>query len=597
MAGSDSISNENLAAMFEEASLLLDLTGDNPHRVRSYATVARTLAGLPRPATEMLDDGSLLEVKGIGEGTAERIREVAKTGSLAMLDDLRAKVPEGLFQVLKVPGLGPKRAREVWQTLGVASLADLEYACVENRLKDLPGFGAKTQENVVRGIAFLKRTQGLRLLSQARSIAERVLNRLQKEESALRLAVVGSVRRMRPTVKDLNLLATAHDAGRLLAAFAGSTLVAKVVSRGETEARVVLEDGTPADLHVVPEGEFVAAQVLRTATPAHADALRGAAAGKGLRLDERGLFRGDERVVVEDDAEFYAALGLPFFPPELRETGDLSRPPPEDLVSARDVVGILHAHSTWSDGSYSVSEMARKAASSGFSWFAICDHSRTASYANGLTPERLAAQAAEVDALNASGEAGIPILKGSEVDILPDGSLDFEDDVLARLDVVVASVHSSFRQSEATMTERLVRAVASPYVHVLGHPTGRLLLGREGYTFDLDAVLDACAAHGTAIELNANPHRLDLDESLLERATSRGIRVAIDPDAHDLVGVDDVVYGVGAGRRGRLRKGSVLTALPLEEFRRWCAKKSGKPTPTPFALPPRSPGPATEEPQ
>lgn len=567
--------------MFAETSVLLELTGDNPHRVRSYASVARTIEGLPRPAADMLGDGSLLSVRGIGEGTAARVKEIVETGRLAMLDDLRSKVPGGLFEVLKVPGLGPKRVREIWQTLGVTSLAELEYACLENRLKDLEGFGPKTQENVIKGIGFLKRSTGLRLLSQARSMAERVLNRLQREESALRLAVVGSVRRMKATVRNLNLLATGHDPAGLVNAFAAMPLVARVEDRGERAALVVLEDGTPATLRVVPEEEFVAAQAFATATKEHGEALVAAASRRGLRLTEGGLFRGPERVPLEDDRDLYAALGLAYFPPELREDADLSRPPPDDLLAPTDVKGILHAHSTWSDGSFSIREMASKAAQSGFSWFAICDHSRSAFYANGLTPERLREQAAEVDALNASGAAGIPVLKGTEVDILPDGSLDFEDDVLAALDVVVASVHSAFKQPRETMTERLVRAVSSRHVHVLGHPTGRLLLGREGYDFDLDRVLDACAAHGTAIELNANPHRLDLDASLLERATSRGVKVAIDPDAHDLLGVDDVVYGVGAGRRGRLRRGDVLTALPADEFLAWCARKSGKPEESP----------------
>jgi DNA polymerase (family 10) len=568
--------NETIAAAFEEASVLLELTGDNPHRVRSYASVARTLAGLPRPAREMLADGTLTEVPGVGEGTAGRVRELVESGRLAMLDELRAKVPAGLFQVLKVPGLGPKRVREIWQSLGVTDLAELEYACLENRLRDLKGFGSKTQENVIRGIAFLKRARGRRLLSQGRTAAERVLNRLQREPSALRLAVAGSVRRMQPTVRDLNLLATAHEPAALVEAFATMPFVAEVKSKEATAAAVVLDDGTPVTFRVVPEEEFFPALAFATGPKEHLEGLGAAARGRDLVLTERGLYRKERRVALETEEGLYAAVGLPYFPPETREGGDLDHPPPDDLVHVRDQQGILHAHSTWSDGAFSVLEMAKRAASSGFRWFAISDHSKTAVYANGLTVERLHAQWAEVDALNASGEAGIPILKGTESDILPDGSLDFDDEVLARFDVVIASVHAAFRQPKDVMTARLVRAVSNRNVHVLGHPTGRLLLGREGYAFDVPAVLDACAQHGTAVELNANPHRLDLDEAWLGEAARRGVPIAIDPDAHSLNGVDDVIYGVGVARRARLRRRDVLTCLSVDEFRAWCAAKRSR---------------------
>ncbi len=584
MTASPPIDNETLAATFVEVSTLLELTGDNPHRVRSYASVARTLAALPRPAGEMLADGTLTHVKGVGEGTAARVKEMVETGRLGVLAELRAQVPAGLFELLEIPGLGPKRVREIWQSLEVTGLAELEYACLENRLRDLKGFGDKTQDAVLKGIGFLKRSRGLRLLSNARAAAERVLNRLQREDSALRLAVAGSVRRMKSTVKDVNLLATSGDPKALLDAFTTMTFVAKVTSRGEHEARVTLEDGTPVELTVVEEDAFVPALLHRTGTAPHVEALKAALARKGLDLAPDAVRKKGKPLLVEEEREVYAAAGVPWFPPELRETADLAHAPPDDLVAIVDVVGILHAHSTWSDGAYSILEMAVKARESGFAWFAISDHSRAASYANGLDPERVRAQWAEVDALNASGEAGIPILKGIETDILPDGSLDLPDDLLAGFDVVIGSVHSAFRQAEAVMTERLVRAVSHPFLDVLGHPTGRLLLGREGYAFDLARVLDACAEHGTAVELNANPHRLDLDEASIPEATRRGIPIAIDPDAHSLTGIEDVIFGVGAARRARVRRGEVLTALPIDAFRAWLAKRRGLPPPPPFIV-------------
>jgi DNA polymerase (family X) len=573
--------NDAIAAAFADVSQLLELTGDNPHRVRSYASIARTIEGLPRSAAAMLADGTLLDVKGIGEGTAARVKEIVETGRLGILEELRAMVPEGLGQVLQIEGLGPKRVREIWQTLGVTSVVELEYACLENRLRDLKGFGDKTQQNVLNGIGFLKRSQGRRLLSQARAAAERCLTRLQREPAALRLGVVGPVRRMQPTVAGVQLLASAHDDAALLEAFAHMAFVEEVRAHTPTEASVLLEDGTPVTLTVVPDTAWFAALFVRTGSEAHVAAITERCKERGFRLDATGLHEGRHLVRMEEEDDVYRAAGLALVPPELRESDDAT-PPPDDLLVISDVRGVLHAHSTWSDGAYSIRDMAARAGTQGHSWFAICDHSAAASYAHGLDAARLREQWTEVDALNASGEVGIPIFKGIETDILPDGSLDLPEEILAGLDVVVASVHSAMKQSPAVMTERLVRAVSHPLIHVLGHPTGRLLLGREGYEFDMERVLDACAKHGTAIELNANPHRLDLDEKWLPMAVARGIPIAIDPDAHDLRGIEDVVFGVGSARRVRIRRKDVLTALDVDAFLAWCANKRGRPAPAPW---------------
>lgn len=579
--------NDALAAAFEETAGLLELTGDNPHRVRSYASVARTLEKLPRPAAQMLADGSLLEVKGVGEGTVARVREMLSTGRMAQLDELRAKVPTGLADVMRVPGLGPKRARAVWTQLGVTSLAELEYACLENRLRDLDGFGDKLQDNVLKGIGFLKRSRGLRLVSTAREAAERVLTRLQRDPSALRLADTGALRRRVATISDVRLLATAHDAPALLATFARMPFVAEVLRQDATSARVVLEDGTPVELEVVPEDAFAVAWFLRTGSDEHVEAIVGRLRARGFEVRKDAVFSRHARVSIGEEEELYAAAEAPFVPPEFREGADATRRVPDDLVQAADVRGILHAHTTSSDGRYSILEMASRARDLGYRWFAVCDHSAAATYAHGLDAKRLEAQAAEIDALNASGEAGIPILKGIEADILPDGALDLDDRALAKLDVVIGSVHSAMGQSEAVMTERLLRAIGNPLLHVLGHPTGRLLLGREGYRFDTKRLFDACRAHGVAIELNANPHRLDLDETLLPEVVRRGIPIAIDPDAHDLRGIEDVNYGVGAARRAGVPKSSVLTALDVEDFRAWTRAKRGLPPPPPIVLPAR----------
>jgi DNA polymerase (family 10) len=441
----------------------------------------------------------------------------------------------------------------------------------------------------------LKRSRGLRLISTARDAAERVLGRLQRDPSALRLAVTGAVRRMVSTVPELRLLATAHDATALRATFVSMSFVGEITRRDATSARVVLEDGTPVELEVVPEDAFAVAWFLRSGSNEHVEAILGRLRARGFDVRGDRLVHGKRLVEVSEEEEIYAAAEAPFVPPEFREGADAARAAPGDLVAASDIRGILHAHTTGSDGRYSILEMASRARDLGFHWFAVSDHSQAASYAHGLDAQRLLEQGAEIDALNRSGEAGIPILKGIEADILPDGAIDLPASALASLDVVIGSVHSAMGQSQDVMTERLLRAIESPYLDVLGHPTGRLLLGREGFTFDHDRVFDACKRHGVAIELNANPHRLDLDESLLPAVVRRGIPIAIDPDAHDLRGLEDVNYGVGAARRAGVPRGGVLTALDVEPFRVRCAKKRGLPPPPPIALPARAAADDAEE--
>jgi DNA polymerase (family 10) len=573
--------NARIAQAFEEAGTLLLLAGEDERRARSYALIARRLAAIGEPIEELVAANRLLDVHGIGEGTDRRVRELLGTGRMGLLEDLRARVPKGCLDMLAVPGLGPARVRELRSGLGVQDLAELEYACVENRVRDLPGFGQKTQDAILKGIASVRATRGLRLLSQARRAAVRVLARLEREPAALRLAVSGAVRRMAPIVSEVSLLATAHDARALLDAFA-ATLGSQPASRASDRATVALDEGTTVSLRVVPEEAFATALFHDTGSAAHVEAVGHRARAAGLRLEERGLFRGDERVRVAEEGDLYERLSLPYFPPETREDGDLDRPPPEDLVSIRDLQGVLHAHSLDSDGSATVADMAARARREGFSWFAITDHSRSSSYSRGLSPDRVRSQWAEVDRLNASGQVGIPVLKGTECDILPDGSLDFPDDLLEGFDVVIGSVHAGLGALPEEATERLVRAARHPRIHVLGHPTGRHLLGREGARIDLPAVLDACAESGTAVELNCQPRRMDLDEAGVAEAAKRGVPVSIDPDAHGVNDIENVILGVGLARRARLRKGQVLTALPVEEFRAWCAKRRGKPPPVPM---------------
>jgi DNA polymerase (family 10) len=563
--------NQAIARVLAEIGVLLDLKGENPFKVRAYAAAARQVEALATPVRDLVASKRLDELPGIGEALAAKITTLVETGHLPYYDELKASVPPGLLDILRIPSVGPKKARALHERLGVASLADLEAACRANRLLELDGFGKRSQEKILEGIAFLARHHGRALYAEVVSPARDLLAALEACPAVTRAALAGSLRRRRETVKDLDFVAASDRPAEVMDLLKNHPLVLETESAGETKCTVRLFIGLSADLRVVPDADFPCALHHLTGSKDHNVALRALAQKRGLKVSEWGVFRGDERLPVADEAAFFRLLGLDFIPPELREdlgeieaaaAGRLPR-----LLEETDLRGSLHVHSDWSDGVPSIETWARDAKQRGLEYLAICDHSAAASYAGGLTPARLEKQMAEIDAVNQRVQ-GVTVLKGIEADILPDGRVDMPDELLARLDLVVASVHSHFGMPEAEMTARICRALESPRVDILGHPTGRLLLQREGYAVDLEAVFAAAKRHGVAIELNAHPQRLDLDWRHLKRAKELGIRIAIDPDAHLPSGLDDVRIGVGIARKGWLEKGDVLNALPLEAFRK-----------------------------
>ncbi len=564
------MNRKEVAAVLDEIALLLELSGENPFKARSYANVARQIVQTDADIAELVKANRLRELKGVGEALEQKITELVTTGRLKYYEDLRAKFPDSLFDLFRIPGLGAKRIKTLYDDLDIKTLGELEYACTENRLITLKGFGPRMQQKVLDGLAFAKRHQGLYLVNTALEAARSLREHLLEAKSISNIAIAGSLRRRKEVVKDIDLLASGHDSGAIMARFVEAPGVESVTNRGETKSSVVLESGIAVDLRVVSDEQFPYALAHFTGSKDHNVAMRQRAKDRKMKLNEYGLFKAGDRLVrCKDEAAVFAALDLPYIPPELREDlGEFEAEVLPELVERDDLIGVMHCHSTYSDGRNSIEEMTIAAHDLGYAYIGFADHSQTAAYAGGLTPADIDKQHKEIDVV-ARKLDGIRILKGIESDILGDGSLDYDEKILKRFDFVIASVHSKLKMPESEATKRLLGAIRNPYTTILGHPTGRLLLSREGYPLDIDAILDACAKHRVAVEINANPHRLDLDWRHIRKATERGVKLCIGPDAHSTEGLEDVEYGLGIARKGWLEKNDLLNCLDAEELLAW----------------------------
>lgn len=531
------MSNKEIANAFDELANLLELHEDNAFKIRSYRNAYLTLRKLDRPLAE-ISEPELQGIKGIGTAISGKIRELLSGGRMKALDEARAQTPPGVVEMLQVNGFGPKKVRTVWRDMGIESIGELWYACNENRLVEFKGFGLKTQEDLKHKLEYYLRSKDKLHSDAAEEEADFVGAWLTGKLPGAFVSPVGEVRRRCSVVERLELLVGYN--GELTPALDGETLRLEKEENGVYHVR--LENNTPVLLHRCLAEEFGSKLFKLTGSPAFLEAFVQAAPG----LNFRGL---------RTEHEVFEKAGLPYVVPELREgpevlalarAGNLPR-----LIEEADLRGVLHVHTTWSDGLHPLREMCAYARELGYAYIGITDHSQSAFYANGLKPDRVLAQLDEIDALNAE-MAPFRILKGIESDILNDGSLDYETALLEKFDFVIASVHSNLKMTREKATERVVRAIENPHTTILGHPTGRLLLSREGYPLDWDAVFDACVRCGVAIELNANPYRLDLDWTLIPEATRRGIRISINPDAHSKEGIHDTRYGVLAARKGGL---------------------------------------------
>jgi DNA polymerase (family X) len=567
---------EQVAAVLDEIGIILAVQGENPFRCQAYHSAARAIQQLEENLDNIVAEGRLGDLHGIGKTLQEKITTLVTTGRLPFYDDLRARTPPGLLEMLRLPGMGPKKVQALYDQLGIDDLAKLKAACEAGRVADLTGFGAKTQQKILEGLAFLDKAGHRVRLDEAEALAQVLVEGLRKCPGILRLELCGSLRRRKETINDIDILVSSDKPRPIMEWFVKLPGVKEVVAHGETKSSVVVDRGllggkallVNADLRIVTDDQFPFALHYFTGSKEHNIAIRALAQQHDLKLNEYELAGPKRRIPCREEADIFQALGLDYIPPELREhTGEIEAAREHRLprlIEADDLRGTFHCHTTWSDGGASVEEMAGAAKKLGFKYLGLADHSQSLTVANGLSPERVRRQHAEIDAVNARIK-GIKILKGIECDILADGSLDFEEEVLASFDYVVASVHTHFQQSEAEMTARIVRAVSHPRVTMLGHATGRLLLRRDSYKVNLDTVLKAAAAHGTLIEINAHPQRLDLDWVHCKRAKALGVKLVINPDAHSTDELSLVRYGVDVARRGWLETGDVFNSQPAAQ--------------------------------
>ena len=561
---------KTIAQVLEQIAAFLELQGENPFRVRAFRSAAKAVAALSGSVADALADGSLAAAKGVGPATLAIVQEVAASGRSSLLEELRGQVPAGLVEMLQISGLGVAKIRQIHETLGIDSLPELEAAARDGRLARLPRFGQKTAENILKGIAFLRAASGYRLAHHAADEATGLRDALAALPGVTAAIITGDVRRRLEVVRGLSVVLVADVAPEEIYRRIGALPGVQEFS-GQDERRVTLRvsGGAEAQVVVTTPRNVGGVLVQATGSEEHLAQLAAHARERGFTLDGAALWHGSTFVPTADESAFYAALGLAEIPPELREgRGEIAAAAAGTLpalLEPADLRGFLHCHTRASDGTNTVAELAAACRAQGYAWMGITDHSKAAAYAGGLSVADLQRQADEIDAFNATGP-GIRVLKGIEADILADGVLDYEDPVLARLDFVIGSVHSRFSQSRAEMTARVLAAMDNPHLAILGHPTGRLLLSRDPYQVDMDAVIAKAIANGVAIEINADPHRLDLDWRLLRAARDAGLRISIGADAHNLAGIANVPFGVGIARKGWLTRADVLNTLPVEGF-------------------------------
>ena len=567
------MTKDQVASALREIGTILELQGENPFKCRAYLNGARTLETSATDLTELVRTNRLGELPGIGDALREKITTLITTGKLPYLEELRSSIPAGLLPLLDLPGLGPKKLRALRDKLKIESLEALTQACQDGRLAALEGFGEKTATNLLEAIDRHANYKKLHRLGTALPAARTLLEHLKQSPLVLHAEIAGSLRRGKEVVKDLDLIASSKKPKEVMKLFVSSPNVEKVVNHGETKSSVILTGGIPCDLRVIPPESWATALAHFTGSKEHNIALRQRAIDRGLHLSEWGLLKGKSKtpLKLKDEKELHKALGLAFIPPELREdSGEIAAAEKNelpDLLTRDQIRGCLHNHTLASDGQDSLSSMAQAAAEQGLQWLGIADHSKSSFQANGLDAKRLEKQIEEIRLLN-SKKPKCTLLSGTECDILKDGKLDFPDSLLSELDYVVASVHSGFTSDEKEMTQRIIRAMENPHVTCLGHPTGRLLLEREAYPLNIPKILDAAAATGTWIELNANPWRLDLDWRWWHKARDLGILCCINPDAHKTSHLRFLDFGVTLARKGWLRAQDVVNTRTLSQLRK-----------------------------
>jgi DNA polymerase (family X) len=568
-----SVTRERLVEVLEEIALLLEIQGENPFKVRAYRQGAEIVSGYDGDIVALARDGQLEGIKGIGEALRDKLHELASTGELEFHKKLRASYPDTFFDLFEIDGLGPKKIAVMHKTLGIDSIPALKAACEAGKVGELPGFGAKTQAKILEAIARRDQSAGAYRLDEAVTTAEEILEILRQHPEVLRAAVAGSTRRSKELVHDLDFITATSKPAELTAFFAAQPFAKEVIVQGDTKCSIRLESGMQCDLRAVSNDQFPFALMYFTGSKEHNVAIRSRALKHGWSLNEYG-FTGENLPVVHDEADIYRALGLDFVPPELRENrgeieaadeGTLPR-----LIEWENLRGTFHNHTTESDGRSTLDQMAEGARELGLQYLGISDHSKSSPQARGLDEERLTAQLEKIAAWNREhGGPQFRLFAGSEVDILKDGSLDFDGELLSRLDFAVASVHNVLNLDEDTMTRRIIRAMESPHITMLGHLTGRMLLRRDGYAVNHEKIIDCAAETRTVIELNCNPKRFDMDWRWWHRARDKGVLCSINPDAHSVNQLQFLKFGASVARKGWLRRQDVINTRPLAEIDAW----------------------------
>jgi DNA polymerase (family 10) len=562
--------NQQIAKIFNEIAELLELKGENVFRIRAYRRAAQNIDGLSKDVTTLSAE-ELASVPGIGKDLAGKIQEYLSTGKVAKHDELKKDFPGGVLDLLRIPGLGPKKAKQFYDKLKVKSVDELEGAIREGKLSGLPGIQKKTEENILKGIEQIKRGTERQPLGRVLPLADDIVRRMKDAAPVDKIEVAGSIRRMKDTVRDIDILTTSKKPEAVMDVFVKLPHVSRVLAHGPTKSSVITEDGIQVDLRVVEEDSFGAALQYFTGSKQHNIKLREMAVRAGLKLNEYGAFKepGEKKIAGKTEEEMYKVLKLPYIPPELREdTGEIEAALEgklPDLVTLEDIKGDLHVHTKWSDGSHDLDTMVKAARGKGYSYIAITDHTKGLGIAHGLDEKRLAEEIRLIDGANEK-LTGFRILKGTEIDIRADGILDLSDDALAGLDIVVASIHSGFKQSQEQITKRILTAIRNPCVSVIAHPTGRLIGERDAYAVDMEAVLKEAAKYGVAMEINAYPLRLDLNDLHIKMAKEYGVTFVINTDTHVTSQYDYMAYGVSVARRGWVEKKDVLNTLTYEQL-------------------------------
>lgn len=562
--------NRAIAAMFNDIGDMLEIKDESPFRITAYRRAARALEDMGEDIAVIAGRGELLKIPGIGKGTAEKIQEFLQTGSCKYYDELRASLPAGITTLMSVPEVGPKTAMMLNEKLRITTIEELEKAAQEGLIRKLPRMGAKTEENILKGIALIRRTKDRQPIGRVLPQAQEILDALRGLSDVKEIALAGSLRRMKETIGDVDIVVTSAKADAVMDTFTTLPRVKQVLAKGPTRSSVILDSGVQADVRVVEPESFGAALQYFTGSKDHNVKVRERAVRKGLKINEYGVFRvkDERRVAGKTEEDVYEAVGLPWIPPEVRENqGEIEladRGKLPTLISLKDIRGDLQMHTRWSDGSENVEEMARAARERGYEYIAITDHSQSLKFVGGVTIDELRENVKTCKKV--SDKVGIAVLLGTECDIFPDGRLDYPDEVLAELAVVVCSVHSRFGMGREEMTARIIKAMDNPHVDIIGHPTGRVLGQRDPYELDMDRLIEAAKRTNTALEINASPDRLDLSDIHARMARERGVRLVISTDAHSRYELRFMEYGIAVARRAWVEPKDVLNTLSLKQL-------------------------------